>query len=54
MTLQGAYCDELTLFTEEFFAMLLSRLSLSNTKLLGTTNPDTPSHMLMKIYFKKK
>ena len=27
MTLMGAYCDELTLFSEDFFVMLLSRLS---------------------------
>lgn len=54
MTLQGAYCDEITLFTEDFFAMLLSRLSLPGAKLLGTTNPDTPTHWLMKKYLKRK
>ena len=26
LTLQGAYCDELTLFPKDFFVMLLSRL----------------------------
>lgn len=50
MTLQGAYCDELTLFTEDFFSMLLSRLSESNAKLIGTTNPDNPQHWLMTNY----
>lgn len=50
MTLQGAYCDELTLFTEEFFSMLLSRLSETGAKLFGTTNPDNPSHWLKKNY----
>lgn len=54
MTLQGAYCDELTLFTEDFFAMLLSRLSKPNSKLLATTNPDTPSHFLMEKYITRK
>jgi len=54
MTLQGAYCDELTLFTEDFFAMLLSRLSVSGAKLIATTNPDTPSHWLMEKYIKRK
>ena len=44
MTLQGAYCDELTLFTQDFFAMLLSRLSMPGAKLFGTTNPDNPGH----------
>ncbi|MEG0764176.1 MAG: PBSX family phage terminase large subunit [Oscillospiraceae bacterium] len=50
MTLTGAYCDELTLFTEDFFAMLLSRLSMENAKLFGTTNPDTPLHWLKVKY----
>lgn len=54
MTLQAAYCDEITLFTEDFFSMLLSRLSMPNAKLLGTTNPDTPSHWLMKKYMSRK
>lgn len=46
MTLGGAYCDELTLFPEDFFRMLLSRLSLPGAKLIGTTNPDNPWHWL--------
>ena len=50
MTLQGAYCDEITLFTEDFFAMLLSRLSQPGAKLIGTTNPDNPHHWLKKNY----
>lgn len=54
MTLQGALCDELTLFTEDFFAMLLSRLSLPGAKLFGSTNPDNPRHWLMEKYIKRK
>lgn len=50
MTLQGAYCDELTLFTEDFFGMLLSRLSEPGAKLIGTTNPDNPNHWLKTNY----
>lgn len=50
MTLQAAYCDELTLFTEDFFQMLLSRLSLDGSKLLATTNPDSPNHWLKKNF----
>lgn len=54
MTLQGAYCDELTLFTEDFFSMLLSRLSSKNAKLIATTNPDSPHHWLMDKYINRK
>jgi len=54
MTLQGAYCDELTLFSEDFFAMLLSRLSCPGAKLIATTNPDNPNHWLMKKYIQRK
>ena len=54
MTLMGAYCDELTLFTESFFAMLLSRLSERGAKLFATTNPDDPSHWLKKNYLDNK
>lgn len=54
MTLQGAYCDELTLFQEDFFTMLLGRLSLPGAKLFGSTNPDTPGHWLNKKYLKRE
>lgn len=50
LTLTGAYCDELTLFDEDFFVMLLSRLSEPNAKLIATTNPDAPGHWLMTNY----
>ena len=50
MTLNGAYCDELSLFPEDFFAMLLSRLSVSGAKLIATTNPDNPGHWLKRNY----
>lgn len=53
MTLQGAYCDELTQFPEDFFAMLLSRLRLPGAKLIATTNPDNPAHWLMKNYIER-
>lgn len=54
MTLQGAYCDEVTLYPEEFFKMLLSRLSMENAILLATTNPENPSHWLKKRYLDRK
>lgn len=50
MTLTGAYCDEITLFTEDFFSMLLSRLRQPGAKLIGTTNPDSPYHWLKTEY----
>lgn len=53
MTLTGAYCDELTLFTEEFFSMLLSRLSMPGAKLFASTNPDSPLHWLNVKYLKR-
>lgn len=49
-TLGGAYCDELTLFPQDFFIMLLSRLSLPGAKLIATTNPDVPTHWLLTEY----
>lgn len=53
MTLSGAYCDELTLFTEDFFTMLLSRLSMPGAKLFASTNPDSPLHWLNVKYLKR-
>ncbi|MCM1419580.1 MAG: PBSX family phage terminase large subunit [Roseburia sp.] len=50
LTLQGAYCDELTQFPEDFFAMLLSRLRVPGAKLIATTNPDNPRHWLKAEY----
>lgn len=54
MTLMGAYCDELTLFSEDFFVMLLSRLSENGAKLFATTNPDTPNHWVKRDYLDNK
>ncbi len=54
MTLMGAYCDELTLFGEDYFVMLLSRLSEYGAKLFATTNPDNPSHWVKRRYLDNK
>lgn len=54
LTLQGAYCDELTLFPEDFFAMLLSRLRVPGAKLFATTNPDSPAHWLKTKYIDRR
>lgn len=50
MTLAGAYCDEVTLYPESFFSMLLSRLSVEGAKLWATCNPDSPNHYIKKNY----
>lgn len=53
ITLQGAYCDELTLFPEDFLSMLLSRLRVPNAKAFLTTNPDTQYHWLKIQYINR-
>lgn len=50
LTLYGAYIDELTLMPENFFSMLLSRLSEKGATLVATTNPDSPNHWLYRNY----
>ncbi len=50
LTLLGAYCDEVSLVPEDFFAMLLSRLSAPGARLFGTTNPEHPGHWLKRRY----
>jgi len=53
LTLAGAYCDELTLWPESFFRMLLSRLSVRDAKLFGTMNPEGPYHYIKKDFIDK-
>lgn len=53
ITLAGAYGDELALCGEAFFKMLLSRLSVRGSMLIGTTNPDNPYHWLKTDYLDK-
>jgi len=50
----GAYGDELTLWPESFFRMLMTRLSEEGAMFFGTTNPDTPYHYLKKDYIDNK
>lgn len=45
-TFAGALIDEATLLPENFFKMLLSRLSISDAKLFASTNPDSPYHWI--------
>lgn len=49
-TVAIAYVDEITVLPESFFKMTLSRLSLPGSQLLGTTNPDSPTHWLKTEY----
>lgn len=49
LTLAGAYGDEVSIWPESFFTMLLSRLSVKGSKFFGTTNPDNPVHWLKKL-----
>jgi len=49
-TYAGAYCDEITLYPESFFQMLITRLRVLGSQLFGTTNPDSPYHWLKENY----
>ena len=46
ITLALAYGDELTTWPENFFQMLISRLSEYDAKFIGTCNPEGPYHWL--------
>lgn len=54
LTLAGAYGDEVTLWGESFFSMLLSRLRVKDAKLFLTTNPDSPNHWLKKQFLDRE
>ncbi len=45
-----ALADEITLLPEGFFTMLLSRLRVPGARLLGSSNPDSPSHWLRQNF----
>jgi len=54
LTIAGAYADEITLYPESFFVMLLSRLSVPGAKLFGTTNSDSSYHWLKENYLDRE
>jgi PBSX family phage terminase large subunit len=49
-TSAGTYGDELVLWPAGYFRMATSRMSITGSKLFGTTNPDSPQHWLKKDY----
>ncbi len=46
----GALIDEATLIPENFFKMLLSRMSIPGACLFASTNPDSPYHWLKRDF----
>ena len=49
-TLALSYVDEITCIPAPFWKMLGSRLSIPGAQLLGTTNPEGPSHWFKKEF----
>lgn len=54
MTCAGALGDEVTLWPESVFNMLLSRMSVTGAQFFGTTNTDNPNHWLKKGFLDRK
>ncbi|RTE47901.1 PBSX family phage terminase large subunit [Actinobaculum sp. 352] len=50
MTIAAAMGDELTVLPENFIKQMFARMSPPGAILLGTTNPDSPSHWLKTEY----
>jgi PBSX family phage terminase large subunit len=53
-TLAFAYVDEATCIPAPFWRMLLSRLSVKDSQLLATCNPEGPAHWLKKEYIDRE
>lgn len=49
-----AMADEATLMSQSFWTQLLARLSVPTAKLIATTNPDNPTHWLLKDYISRE
>lgn len=50
----GALIDEATLLPENFFKMLLSRMSIPGATIFASTNPDSPYHWLKRDFIDRK
>ncbi|ABD11809.1 hypothetical protein Francci3_2442 [Frankia casuarinae] len=48
LTAKTVLYDEITLSPEPMFQQTLARLSLPYSRLIGSTNPDSPAHWLRK------
>ena len=48
LTCAGAYVDELTLVSEDFWVQLLGRLRVPGAQIFATTNPDGPAHFVKR------
>jgi len=53
-TIGKAYGDEVVLWPESFFKMLMTRLSLEDSQFFGTCNPGNPRHYLKKDYIDRE
>jgi PBSX family phage terminase large subunit len=53
VTLAGLLGDEISTWPPNVFKMVLSRLSIEDAKLFGTTNPEAPMHWLMAEYLSR-
>lgn len=54
ITCAGSYGDEITLWPESYYNMMLSRMSVEGAKCFLTTNPDNPNHWLKKKHINRK
>jgi PBSX family phage terminase large subunit len=50
LTVGGVYSDELTLHSQSFTSMALSRMSVPGARFFATTNPDSPAHYVKKNF----
>jgi len=50
----GALLDEVSLLPENFFKMLLSRLSIPGAQLFASTNPDSPYHWIKRDFIDRE
>ncbi|HMF71392.1 MAG TPA: PBSX family phage terminase large subunit [Flavitalea sp.] len=53
-TLALSYVDEITRIPQSVWSMLMTRLSVTDAKVYGTANPESPSHWLKLEYLDRK
>ncbi|MFE9850332.1 PBSX family phage terminase large subunit [Streptomyces sp. NPDC005576] len=52
-TCAGAYGDEISLMPQGFWEQLTGRMSVADSKIFGTSNPDNPGHWLMRDWLSR-